>query len=53
MEVHTLTSVFQVFGDYYHFRHRTVVKRSLSDHRGTQIRLEKDPKVRLAATLYG
>uniref|UniRef100_UPI0037E727F9 furin (paired basic amino acid cleaving enzyme) a n=1 Tax=Semicossyphus pulcher TaxID=241346 RepID=UPI0037E727F9 len=33
------------FGDYYHFRHRTVVKRSLSDHRGTQVRLEKDPKV--------
>ncbi|KAM3625224.1 uncharacterized protein V6R79_008972 [Siganus canaliculatus] len=34
-----------VFGDYYHFRHRTLVKRSLSDHRGTQIRLDKDPKV--------
>uniref|UniRef100_A0A8C4GN93 Furin (paired basic amino acid cleaving enzyme) a n=1 Tax=Dicentrarchus labrax TaxID=13489 RepID=A0A8C4GN93_DICLA len=34
-----------VFGDYYHFRHRTVVKRSLSDHRGTQVRLQKDPKV--------
>ncbi|KAE8297100.1 Furin-1 [Larimichthys crocea] len=34
-----------VFGDYYHFRHRTVVKRSLSDHRGTQVRLLKDPKV--------
>uniref|UniRef100_A0A8C6K8V2 Furin (paired basic amino acid cleaving enzyme) a n=1 Tax=Nothobranchius furzeri TaxID=105023 RepID=A0A8C6K8V2_NOTFU len=35
----------QVFGDYYHFRHRTVVKRSLSEHRGTQVRLESDPKV--------
>uniref|UniRef100_A0A7N9AR11 Furin (paired basic amino acid cleaving enzyme) a n=1 Tax=Mastacembelus armatus TaxID=205130 RepID=A0A7N9AR11_9TELE len=35
-----------VFGDYYHFRHRRVVKRSLSDHRGTQVRLERDPKVR-------
>ncbi|XP_033968232.1 furin (paired basic amino acid cleaving enzyme) a [Pseudochaenichthys georgianus] len=34
-----------VFGDYYHFRHRTVVKRSLSDHRGTQVRLGRDPKV--------
>uniref|UniRef100_A0A7N6BWF4 P/Homo B domain-containing protein n=1 Tax=Anabas testudineus TaxID=64144 RepID=A0A7N6BWF4_ANATE len=34
-----------VFGDYYHFRHRTVVKRSLSDHRGTHVRLQKDPKV--------
>lgn len=46
-KVHTFTSAFQVFGDYYHFRHRTVVKRSLSDHRGTQVRLDKDPKVRL------
>lgn len=36
----------QVFGDYYHFRHRTVVKRSLSDHRGTHVRLLNDPKVR-------
>ncbi|XP_037545715.1 furin (paired basic amino acid cleaving enzyme) a [Nematolebias whitei] len=34
-----------VFGDYYHFRHRTVVKRSLSVHRGTHVRLQKDPKV--------
>ncbi|XP_043993790.1 furin (paired basic amino acid cleaving enzyme) a isoform X2 [Gambusia affinis] len=34
-----------VFGDYYHFRHRRVVKRSLSDHRGAQVRLERDPKV--------
>ncbi|XP_072236574.1 furin (paired basic amino acid cleaving enzyme) a [Leuresthes tenuis] len=34
-----------VFGDYYHFRHRTVAKRSLSDHRGTQVRLQSDPKV--------
>uniref|UniRef100_A0A4W6BXA5 Furin (paired basic amino acid cleaving enzyme) a n=1 Tax=Lates calcarifer TaxID=8187 RepID=A0A4W6BXA5_LATCA len=35
-----------VFGDYYHFRHRTVAKRSLSDHRGTHVRLLRDPKVR-------
>ncbi|XP_029953176.1 furin-1-like [Salarias fasciatus] len=34
-----------VFGDYYHFRHRTVAKRSLSTHRGTHVRLLKDPKV--------
>uniref|UniRef100_A0AAQ6AAK4 P/Homo B domain-containing protein n=1 Tax=Amphiprion ocellaris TaxID=80972 RepID=A0AAQ6AAK4_AMPOC len=33
-----------VFGDFYHFRHRAVVKRSLSDHRGTQVRLQRDPK---------
>ncbi|XP_061883361.1 furin (paired basic amino acid cleaving enzyme) a [Entelurus aequoreus] len=34
-----------VFGDYYHFRHHKVVKRSFSDHRGTHIRLLKNPKV--------
>ncbi|XP_054892351.1 furin (paired basic amino acid cleaving enzyme) a [Poeciliopsis prolifica] len=34
-----------VFGDYYHFRHRRVVKRSLSNHRTAQVRLERDPKV--------
>ncbi|XP_053720311.1 furin (paired basic amino acid cleaving enzyme) a [Synchiropus splendidus] len=33
------------FGGYYHFRHRTVVKRSLSVHRGTHVRLLRDPKV--------
>uniref|UniRef100_A0A672HPN2 Furin (paired basic amino acid cleaving enzyme) a n=1 Tax=Salarias fasciatus TaxID=181472 RepID=A0A672HPN2_SALFA len=36
---------WRVFGDYYHFRHRTVAKRSLSTHRGTHVRLLKDPKV--------
>uniref|UniRef100_A0A7N8X1H9 Furin (paired basic amino acid cleaving enzyme) a n=1 Tax=Mastacembelus armatus TaxID=205130 RepID=A0A7N8X1H9_9TELE len=41
-----------VFGDYYHFRHRRVVKRSLSDHRGTQVRLERDPKVRIICFLH-
>lgn len=35
-----------VFGDFYHFRHRAVVKRALSDHRGTRVRLLRDPKVR-------
>ncbi len=35
----------QVFGDYYHFRHRRVVKRSLSEHRGTHIRLHTEPQV--------
>uniref|UniRef100_A0AAQ4RSI0 P/Homo B domain-containing protein n=1 Tax=Gasterosteus aculeatus aculeatus TaxID=481459 RepID=A0AAQ4RSI0_GASAC len=38
----------QVFGDYYHFRHHAVEKRSLSGHRGTHIRLEKEPKVQWA-----
>ncbi|MFT7819093.1 furin-1-like [Arapaima gigas] len=35
----------QVFGDYYHFRHRVLVKRSLSAHRGTHVRLQKEPQV--------
>ncbi|KAL7866796.1 hypothetical protein AOLI_G00146100 [Acnodon oligacanthus] len=34
-----------VFGEYYHFRHRRVVKRSLSEHRGTHIRLHREPQV--------
>uniref|UniRef100_A0A8C6WX26 Furin (paired basic amino acid cleaving enzyme) a n=1 Tax=Neogobius melanostomus TaxID=47308 RepID=A0A8C6WX26_9GOBI len=34
-----------VFGDYYNFRHRRVTKRSLSEHRITQVCLEKDPQV--------
>uniref|UniRef100_A0A8C9YC54 Furin (paired basic amino acid cleaving enzyme) a n=1 Tax=Sander lucioperca TaxID=283035 RepID=A0A8C9YC54_SANLU len=34
---HGFINYGHVFGDYYHFRHRTVVKRSLSDHRGTQV----------------
>uniref|UniRef100_A0A8C7LVN5 Furin (paired basic amino acid cleaving enzyme) b n=1 Tax=Oncorhynchus mykiss TaxID=8022 RepID=A0A8C7LVN5_ONCMY len=37
-----------VFGGYYHFRHHTVVKRSLSGHRGTHVRLQKEPQVRWA-----
>uniref|UniRef100_A0A673LM62 Furin-1-like n=1 Tax=Sinocyclocheilus rhinocerous TaxID=307959 RepID=A0A673LM62_9TELE len=35
----------KVFGDYYHFRHRRVVKRSLSEHRGTHIHLHTEPQV--------
>ncbi|KAM3876997.1 stereocilin [Diretmus argenteus] len=42
---HGFISHGHVFGDYYHFRHRMVVKRSLSDHRGTQVRLQREPKV--------
>ncbi|KAM6961384.1 LOW QUALITY PROTEIN: furin (paired basic amino acid cleaving enzyme) b [Aplochiton taeniatus] len=37
-----------VFGDYYHFRHPRVLKRSLSDHRGTHIRLHQEPQVQWA-----
>ncbi|KAL1247275.1 hypothetical protein QQF64_022651, partial [Cirrhinus molitorella] len=35
----------QVFGDYYHFRHMGVVKRSLSGHRGVHVRLHAEPQV--------
>uniref|UniRef100_A0A8C5I712 Furin-1-like n=1 Tax=Gouania willdenowi TaxID=441366 RepID=A0A8C5I712_GOUWI len=42
---HGFINYGHVFGDYYHFRHRTVVKRSLSDQRGTHVRLLRDPKV--------
>uniref|UniRef100_A0A668AWL9 Furin (paired basic amino acid cleaving enzyme) b n=1 Tax=Myripristis murdjan TaxID=586833 RepID=A0A668AWL9_9TELE len=36
-----------VFGDYYHFRHRAVEKRSVFGHRGMHTRLHKEPQVRL------
>uniref|UniRef100_A0AAY4BVU8 P/Homo B domain-containing protein n=1 Tax=Denticeps clupeoides TaxID=299321 RepID=A0AAY4BVU8_9TELE len=41
------TGIFgvKVFGDYYHFRHHRVVKRSLSDHRGLHARLQGEPQV--------
>ncbi|KAI4900385.1 hypothetical protein NFI96_012400 [Prochilodus magdalenae] len=39
------SGIVQVFGDYYHFRHRRVVKRSLSEHRGTHIRLRRELQV--------
>ncbi|XP_073762993.1 furin (paired basic amino acid cleaving enzyme) a isoform X1 [Danio rerio] len=42
---HSFVNHGNVFGDYYHFRHRTVVKRSLSEHRGTHIRLHTEPQV--------
>uniref|UniRef100_A0A665THZ2 Furin-like n=1 Tax=Echeneis naucrates TaxID=173247 RepID=A0A665THZ2_ECHNA len=42
---HGFINYGHAFGDYYHFRHRTLVKRSLSDHRGAQVRLQKDPRV--------
>nr|XP_023670000.1 furin-1-like isoform X1 [Paramormyrops kingsleyae]XP_023670001.1 furin-1-like isoform X1 [Paramormyrops kingsleyae]XP_023670002.1 furin-1-like isoform X1 [Paramormyrops kingsleyae]XP_023670003.1 furin-1-like isoform X1 [Paramormyrops kingsleyae]XP_023670004.1 furin-1-like isoform X1 [Paramormyrops kingsleyae]XP_023670005.1 furin-1-like isoform X1 [Paramormyrops kingsleyae]XP_023670007.1 furin-1-like isoform X1 [Paramormyrops kingsleyae]XP_023670008.1 furin-1-like isoform X1 [Paramormyrops len=42
---HGLVNLGNVFGDYYHFKHRGVVKRSLSVHRGTHVKLQKDPQV--------
>ncbi|TSK45824.1 Furin-1 [Bagarius yarrelli] len=42
---HNFINLGNVFGDYYHFQHRGVVKRSLSGHRGVHVRLLSDPKV--------
>ncbi|XP_057700391.1 furin (paired basic amino acid cleaving enzyme) a [Corythoichthys intestinalis] len=42
---HGFINYGHVFGDFYHFKHRTVAKRSLSDHRNTHVRLLRDPKV--------
>lgn len=35
----------QIFGDYYHFWHRAVTKRSLSPHRLQHSRLQREPQV--------
>uniref|UniRef100_A0A8C2A4B4 Furin (paired basic amino acid cleaving enzyme) b n=1 Tax=Cyprinus carpio TaxID=7962 RepID=A0A8C2A4B4_CYPCA len=42
---HGFISHGQVFGDYYHFQHRGVVRRSLSGHRGVHVRLHAEPQV--------
>uniref|UniRef100_A0A8C1TG11 Furin (paired basic amino acid cleaving enzyme) b n=1 Tax=Cyprinus carpio TaxID=7962 RepID=A0A8C1TG11_CYPCA len=42
---HGFISHGQVFGDYYHFQHRGVVRRSLSGHRGVHVRLHTEPQV--------
>lgn len=43
-----LLSLFQIFGNYYHFRHSGVVKRSLSPHQPWHSRLAREPQVRAA-----
>uniref|UniRef100_A0AAY4CEH5 Peptidase S8 pro-domain domain-containing protein n=1 Tax=Denticeps clupeoides TaxID=299321 RepID=A0AAY4CEH5_9TELE len=43
---HGFVNLGHVFGDYYHFRHHRVVKRSLSDHRGLHARLQGEPQVK-------
>ena len=43
-----LLSPLQIFGDYYHFRHSGVVKRSLSPHQPSHSRLSREPQVRAA-----
>lgn len=42
---HGFVSHGQVFGDFYHFQHRGVVRRSLSSHRGVHVRLHTEPQV--------
>uniref|UniRef100_A0A672PKV5 Furin-1-like n=1 Tax=Sinocyclocheilus grahami TaxID=75366 RepID=A0A672PKV5_SINGR len=42
---HGFISHGQVFGDYYHFQHRGVVRRSLSGHRGVHVQLHTEPQV--------
>lgn len=40
-----LLALLQIFGDYYHFRHSGVVKRSLSPHQPWHSRLAREPQV--------
>lgn len=47
---HGFVSHGQVFGDYYHFQHRGVVRRSLSSHRGVHVRLHTEPQVMTSRT---
>lgn len=52
----SLPALSQIFGDYYHFWHRAVTKRSLSPHHPRHSRLQREPQVSappapLAATL--
>ncbi|KAM4826414.1 furin isoform 2-T7 [Thomomys bottae] len=42
---HGFHNLGQIFGDYYHFRHRAVTKRSLSPHRLRHSRLKREPRV--------
>lgn len=44
----SLPALLQIFGDYYHFWHRAVTKRSLSPHRLRHNRLQREPQVSAA-----
>lgn len=44
----SLPALLQIFGDYYHFWHRAVTKRSLSPHRLRHSRLQREPQVSAA-----
>lgn len=41
----SLPALSQIFGDYYHFWHRAVTKRSLSPHRLRHSQLQREPQV--------
>uniref|UniRef100_A0A674HKL9 furin n=1 Tax=Taeniopygia guttata TaxID=59729 RepID=A0A674HKL9_TAEGU len=41
---HGFLNLGPIFGDYYHFRHRGVVKRSLSPHQPWHSRLAREPQ---------
>ncbi|XP_028907334.1 LOW QUALITY PROTEIN: furin [Ornithorhynchus anatinus] len=43
---HRFLNLGPIFGDYYHFWHRAVVKRSLTPHRPRHSRLQREPQVR-------
>uniref|UniRef100_A0A8C3VI63 furin n=1 Tax=Catharus ustulatus TaxID=91951 RepID=A0A8C3VI63_CATUS len=43
---HGFLNLGPIFGDYYHFRHRGVAKRSLSPHQPWHSRLAREPQVR-------
>lgn len=43
---HGFHNLGQIFGDYYHFWHRAVTKRSLSPHRPRHSRLQREPQVK-------
>ncbi|NXL27817.1 FURIN protein, partial [Glaucidium brasilianum] len=42
---HGFLNLGPIFGDYYHFRHSGVVKRSLSPHQSWHSRLAREPQV--------
>uniref|UniRef100_A0A452TV09 Furin n=1 Tax=Ursus maritimus TaxID=29073 RepID=A0A452TV09_URSMA len=42
---HGFLNLGQIFGDYYHFWHRAVTKRSLSPHHPRHSRLQREPQV--------
>lgn len=44
----SLPALLQIFGDYYHFWHRAVTKRSLSPHLPRHNRLQREPQVSAA-----